>query len=1213
MALRDLNIEEGYSSDEDDLVKDFYIPTLQNSILYQRRTGYFNSRALAMASRGLSKFFQNEGKMQLICSVNLDRDDKDVFDEVEDYQDVIEERFSEVLEMLKSPYDELERDRLKLLAILLKTGRLEIKIAVKPNGGIYHEKAGVMMDEYGDAISFNGSANETPGGWLNNTESFEVSCSWGDESDRKRVERQIRIGNDIWNGKYPGIKTLDLPEAISQEVIRYASEGDDDDWLKHFKEQSDPTSPKHGHPKDDSMLCTHELLFLNNASNLWNKEDFAFAEVGVVPFPHQDYVASSVLNKWPPKCMLCDEVGLGKTIEAGLILKGFLSSGRAKKVLILVPANIMRQWQIQMLNKFNIFTWRLDGDYVVGPQTNPNIEPDKKPINRENPFLTEDIMIVSSHLIRRKERLELAQEVDYDLIFLDEAHHARARKKGDDRQQQKLMQAMEELKLRTQGLILMTATPIQISRSELWDLLMLLEMPGLWQNEDSFNRFFDELNRKSPDWGFLLKMVNSVKLTREDEDQLLEDVKKKHQDVDVYHLLSLIENEAVYDVNNLDNNSKEALKIILYRMTPAYKMIFRNTRQLLKEYRRLGLLSEKIADRKPQEPDIITMDGSSDIPGTEIALYEKIDDYVKEYYKKYETVNKGLGFLMEVYRKRLTSSFEAIRRSLKRRHEYLELALKQKTLEPLTKEVDLDEEDLEALDNLLDVKFNTLKPTLESERDYLRSFINELTDLRVDSKTEYLLDLLKDKRNKGVQQIIIFSQYADTVDYLLEYLRPRYGDLLGSYTGSGGLYYEDGVRKYCSKQMIQSKFRDPEDKLSILICTDAASEGLDLQSCNTLINYDIPWNPMRIEQRIGRIDRIGQESELIYIHSLFYKDSVEEKVYTRCLDRIDIFRDTLGNLQPILATVERGIKSGAMLDDKIDIDSIIKNVEKELDKSVAEKDENIRIENFVNSYKPSLQIEKKQVPVNQESLEKILRPLLKSDGWEENEGFWHLGEKTITFQPKLIDAKDQSAELLTPLSDLSFILKNVCSEDEAIKTEYGILHKMDVNGHSAFILEHDNSWSIVRTLDDISNPTSNYDSCDNALSVIKSEITQREISTIRSEIDTWKNRLEGWRFRVGMFLDEMYKISVKNHSGNLLDFDEDGRKEAWLSYISTRDRKPIKDLVQLIQYEPDYFESVRGRIPKQLRWRERVSTLLFEYDNINKKLATLNRSLIQIQ
>lgn len=1216
MSLRQVPLKVHYISGVDDLVKDFYILTLEKSTLYQRRTGYFNSRALAMASRGLSGLLRNGGRMQLICSVELETDEREVYEEASKQEKALNKKAEDVARMLEKPYDELERDRLALLAELLHQGLLEIKIAY-PKVGIYHEKVGIFHDPEGNIIAFSGSDNETPGGWENNTESFHVFNSW---EDQRHIRPEIETFDALWNNRLEGTTVIPLPEAVKRNIIRYKAP---EVWKG--VERSDPIDMrvKPGRPWE----WTPELAYIVESPRLWNHADFAYGDVGITPFEHQDYVAASVLKDWPPRCMLCDEVGLGKTIEAGLIFHGFEQAGRLDRVLILAPKNILKQWQLQLLSKFNIVAWRLEGDYVLGPQPDPNLPAERTRVDAINPFRTKPVMLVSSQLIRSDRRLEQLLGVEYDLVFLDEAHHARARGPSGKRQANKLLEAMEQLKLQTQGLIFMTATPIQLDRKELWDLLMILELPGLWQDEDNFDQFYSEINKPVPDWPHLFSMVQSGLRTWGIDEQTLALVQKEYPTVDVDALLQRIKDGRYHDLNALTDKEKEALKVLLFRHTPAYRMIYRNTRELLKRYHKEGKFRERIAEREPQPPDSIALAGSEDDPRSEAGLYDKIDEYVREYYAQYNDVRKGLGFLMEVYRKRLTSSFHAIRLSLQRRQDTLAEALRTGNYDLIvrqTQQEDEDDEGLEMPDELAE-EFEDgslkgsertrehLRSVLQAEHDFLDSFVNNLRDLPSDSKFEYLGDLLRKKLSSGVRRVIIFSQFKDTVDFLLDNLRPIYGEKLGSYTGEGGSYWTNGQWVKCSKQKIQEKFRTEDDPLSILICTDAASEGLDLQSCNTLINYDIPWNPMRIEQRIGRVDRIGQASPKVYVHTLYYKGTVEEDVYNVCLERIEKFRSTLGHIQPILigGNVERIIRRGALARTKEDRDKVLRDMRGELDKSIAEVEENIRIFHFLNQYQPQLQLGRREVPVSQAEMEDALSSHLQISGWRRAGDCWEKENDAITFNPKVLDQKDKRARLVTPNSGVAAILGRSGIMPEVISGSGTELHRLDIDGMTGFVVKNNTGWSIISNIRDIKEPSGrSFITRDAAEMHLRFIVRERKLESVRSQLRSWNNRADSWGSRARMYLDKVLSY-VWREKGNTLENNDGTVVRVWEEYLRDPERYETDRLARTCSFRPTadmVRPRNRGRISKiSPRSSEKEGRLLEEYQAISQRIIVLNR------
>src|SRR5690606_32706643 len=134
-----------------------------------------------------------------------------------------------------------------------------------------------------------------------------------------------------------------------------------------------------------------------------------------------------------------------------------------------------------------------------------------------------------------------------------------------------------------------------------------------------------------------------------------------------------------------------------------------------------------------------------------------------------------------------------------------------------------------------------------------------------------------------------------------EHLRAVYGSRVACYSGRGGEVWNGLTWVQTTKEAVKEQFRAGE--VVILLCTESASEGLNLQTCGVLANYDMPWNPMRVEQRIGRIDRIGQTYAEVWIYNYFYEDSIEDKVYRALEDRIQWFEAVVGALQPILAEV----------------------------------------------------------------------------------------------------------------------------------------------------------------------------------------------------------------------------------------------------------------------------------------------------------------------
>ena len=227
------------------------------------------------------------------------------------------------------------------------------------------------------------------------------------------------------------------------------------------------------------------------------------ATSAVTPWPHQQRAFQRLWQQWPPRLLIADEVGLGKTVQAGLLLRQAWLSGRARRMLVMAPASVLKQWQRELREKFGL-DWPIYTGKVLEWQATclrPNGE--NRPVGRDS-WTAEPFVLVSSHLMRRHDRQhELLEAEPYDLVVLDEAHHARTRREnnssgGERLRANTLMQLMQQLRQRTNGLLLLTATPMQVSELEVWDLLALLGMPPEW-TEDAFEKFFEWVEKENPD------------------------------------------------------------------------------------------------------------------------------------------------------------------------------------------------------------------------------------------------------------------------------------------------------------------------------------------------------------------------------------------------------------------------------------------------------------------------------------------------------------------------------------------------------------------------------------------------------------------------------------------------------------------------------------------------------------------------------------------
>ncbi|KAF0119462.1 MAG: helicase domain-containing protein [Rhodospirillaceae bacterium] len=330
--------------------------------------------------------------------------------------------------------------------------------------------------------------------------------------------------------------------------------------------------------------------------------------------------------------------------------------------------------------------------------------------------------------------------------------------------------------------------------------------------------------------------------------------------------------------------------------TPVARLISRHTRALLRAYFKAGKISTRIADR-----DVV--DRFVEMTQPERILYDEVERYISETYNQASDKEKSaVGFVLTIYRKRLASSFHALRKTLENHLEAID-AMGRANGQP--RRVDEDDipdddetlDDAPDIDEALDLERQAL--TLEEKGDIER-LLGAIRALPPDTKLRHLLEELATLRADGYRQAMVFTGYTDTMDFLRDHVAADPAVTVMCFSGRGGeVRDQDGTWRRVSRDEVKRRFR--EGMADILLCTDAAAEGLNFQFCGALLNYDMPWNPMRVEQRIGRIDRLGQRFERVRIVNLHYADTVEADVYCSLRDRIGLFQSVVGTLQPILA------------------------------------------------------------------------------------------------------------------------------------------------------------------------------------------------------------------------------------------------------------------------------------------------------------------------
>ena len=926
--LRDTAWRLKYTPDDGDLVRLFYVPALRSSVRYDRLTGYFSARALALAARGVEGLIVNTGRMRLIVGCTLGEEEVAAIERGASLRDTVERK------LIKMPIlsaDPRTIDALELVAWMVANGFLDVKLAVpcdldrKPirDDSIFHEKTGIVEDKTGDRLAFNGSINETEFGWTRNWESFNAFTSW---SDGPRVDEEEASFAKLWADRARRAITLDVPTALREQLLKFLP--DPARLPKRLAEYDDektgttvgkPTSG--AHPNDDPVTGppTPSISTNEDRQAVWEKiANAAIEPVGgdrvgeatsaVVPWPHQIRAYHRLYDNWPPKLLIADEVGLGKTVQAGLLLRQAWLSGRIKRALVLAPKNVCKQWQIELREKFNL-NWPIyDGQKLTWYRSPAREHDYEKPVSRQE-WHREPFVIMSSHLARRQDRQrEILGDADpYDLVVLDEAHHARTKGAGTPQAKgpNRLLQLMRSLRRRTDGLILLTATPLQVHASELWDLLDLLGLPATW-TPDAFVRFFSEV-AKDPvtnerlDWLSALFRANEghfgeLPRTVAERQTGLSGLKTRK-------VLQALRDPASIPRRQLSPEERRAAIAIIKRSTPVSSLVSRHTRELLRKYFKAGKLSTAVATRQVEDRFIpLSLEESQ--------IYSQVAKYISDTYNAAAPdARNAVGFVMTIYRRRLASSFYALRQTMEKRKggvdDLLTAADEVRIDENVADQIEAGEE----IDNET-VSDDERRALAFEEIATIETIVDEIKRLPTDTKAMELSKVLSELRENGYPQVMVFTQFTDSMDYLRELLATS-GKPVMCFSGRGGeIRNTDGTWTVISRDEVKRRFK--EGRSEVLVCTDAAAEGLNFQFCGALVNYDMPWNPMRVEQRIGRIDRLGQRFSDIRIINLHYKDTVEADVYRALRSRISIFEKVVGGLQPILTRLPRLIEESVL-------------------------------------------------------------------------------------------------------------------------------------------------------------------------------------------------------------------------------------------------------------------------------------------------------------
>jgi SNF2 family DNA or RNA helicase len=559
----------------------------------------------------------------------------------------------------------------------------------------------------------------------------------------------------------------------------------------------------------------------------------------VMPLPHQiTAVYESMLPRQPLRFLLADDPGAGKTIMAGLLIRELIARGDLQRCLIVCPGSLAEQWQDELYRKFSLPFEILTNDKLEAARTG-------------NWFMETDLAIARLDKLSRNEDVQQklqAPDCRWDLVVCDEAHKMSATIFGGETKYTKRYRLGQLLSTLTRHFLLMTATPH---------------------------------NGKEADFHLFMALLDGDR----------------------------------FEGRYRDGVHSADVSDLMRRMVKEHLLKF---------------------DGRPLFPERIAYTVPYSLSKPEAQLYRAVTEYVREEFNRADALENGkragtVGFALTILQRRLASSPEAIYQSLRRRRERLESRIRE--LELLQRGEDavvsvplLTDEDVEDLDELPENEMEDVEEQILDQATAARSIVElkaEIATLRnleglalavrregTDTKWRELAGLLSEifssrssgetagesKRPRGsgpiekpvgspLQKLVIFTEHRDTLNYLASRITTLLGRDEAVVIIHGGMGREDRLQT-------QEAFRhDPH--VQVLLATDAAGEGINLQRAHLMVNYDLPWNPNRLEQRFGRIHRIGQ-TEVCHLWNLVADETREGDVYRKLLEKLEQARQSLG-------------------------------------------------------------------------------------------------------------------------------------------------------------------------------------------------------------------------------------------------------------------------------------------------------------------------------
>lgn len=562
--------------------------------------------------------------------------------------------------------------------------------------------------------------------------------------------------------------------------------------------------------------------------------------------PHQvDAALFAFRSPLSRGAILADEVGLGKTIEAGLVVSQ-LWAERKRRILCIVPASLRKQWNRELLEKFFIES------VILETKSFNNMQRDQKVLN---PFEQKDRVVICSYQFAAAKDVFLTH-IPWDLVVIDEAHRLRNVYKKTNKIARKLLDCVGQ-----RPKVLLTATPFQNTLMELYGLVTFID-DKIFGSEDAFRETF---------------------------------------------------------ARKVDQLPEDAFNGLRHRLAPICQ---RTLRKQVIEY-------VNYTNRIPITQDFTPAED-------EIRLYDEVSAYLQKD-NLYALPNAQRQLITLILRKILASSTFAIGASLEKIITRLEVKLKTAE-EPSQPILDQVGEDFEQADELADEweedEENAEAPEqqiniaiLKSEIEELRKYRTLASSIKGNAKGDALLKALEvgfarmDKLG-AARKAIVFTESRKTQTYLKELLDSNgYKGQVVLFNGTNSdpdskRVYAEWLKRHVGEEVISGSasadsraalVEEFKDRASIMIATEAASEGVNLQFCSLVVNYDLPWNPQRVEQRIGRCHRYGQKYDVVVVNFLNRSNEADQRVFELLNEKFRLFDGVFGASDEVLGAIESGL------------------------------------------------------------------------------------------------------------------------------------------------------------------------------------------------------------------------------------------------------------------------------------------------------------------